>query len=334
MFFFSEIMFFDEPFGLGKAPWDKAAVTKEQRKQLLSMFGAVDRSDDSVVVFCCKVELVGEVVECLKDSSWSKSVGPVYWYKRGFNKMATNNQLLNAVECFVVGRKSDRGMRSKVAGMPTDPLHRHNFLECPQLRKYFKCENGDPVNIYEKPGAVIQWFLERFTTPSATIVIVGAGAGGDVMGAIEKGWNVNCVESDEAQVKALSARLRAYQDAHQVAEGRRVRLSQQSPRTPSTPSTVEGSPLKSCPNCDAAIPGRLTNFSLTCRCGNAICNVCCQEVEGAQPPIYLCGDECKEPIEIVETQPDAPVIPVAAVELEQPKTPQDVPDVPLTTEDE
>jgi len=328
------MLYFDEPFGLQKADWDQEAVTKEQRKRQLDMFAAVDRSSDSVVVFCCKASSIGEVMECLRESSWSKAVQPVYWYKKGFNKMATSTQLLNAVECFVVGRKSDRAVRCKVAGMSTDPLLRHNFFELPQLRKYLTSENGEPVNIYEKPGGVIQWFLERFTTPSANIVIVGAGAGGDVMGAIEHGWNVNCVESDKHQVMALSRRLLAYQDAHQVAETRRVRLSQKSPRTPSTPSTVGGSPRKECPNCEAKIPGTLSNFSLTCRCGTTICNVCCQDVEGSDPPIYLCGDDCKEPIEIVETQPAAPVIPVAAVELDLPKTPQPVPDVPLTAEDE
>jgi hypothetical protein len=65
------------------------------------------------------------------------------------------------------------------------------------------------VNQHENPPGVLAAFVDRFGNQGCTILVIGAGAGGDAIGALTQvGATVICLEPDKAQFPHLVARVK------------------------------------------------------------------------------------------------------------------------------
>ena len=142
---------------------------------------------------------------------------PWCWCKSNQNEELVST--VQAVETLLVGtytdtrtttrmeRKWDGASRNKEW---KNPLKRHNFLSFPNLTasQRLKDDKGKVVNQHEKPPRLIYEFLDRMLQSSMNVLIIGAGSGGDVVGALKsKCVDIIALEPDEYQFKCLLSRL-------------------------------------------------------------------------------------------------------------------------------
>ena len=287
------MLYFDLPFGLQKVDWDFDCPTVQQLQNLLGHFSSVDLSNDSVVVFCCRVDQVGVIQSAFKaQRTFSHFITEVFWVKQDFVTAGDSNTLAKTVEVFVTARRSDRSATtSSLRPMSPNPRGRANVIYGPQLRKLYKDAENRVVNQYEKPGYVIQWFIDRFCAPGSNVCVVGAGAGGDVMGALELGHNVVAVENDPRQVNCLAARFLAWsvrpegvsdQNSPAPESGEGYTVSKQDPRQPP----------KACDTCGVNLSASEMGMGHWCACGLAICTVCGDPVPDTDPVRLECKQSC------------------------------------------
>ena len=271
------MLYWDTPFGLREATWDSAEPSEDELKLLLASFNAVDRANDSVVVFCCKWESLGKFKQVLLESSWSTYIQPVCWVKTGFNTMIPPNRLLSSVEFYIMGRKTVLNHSPPVHGLSANPLQRHSVIQAPQLRTYYMHSDGSKVNRYEKPGEIIRWFLSRFCLPQGNVVVVGGGAGGDMIGALEGGWSTHVIEQDPVQVEALQRRIQEWEVvARFEARGRQeqMRLSMSGANLPPRATAPDAAPKQTCKNCLQVLSDDHDQAKHICVCGVEFCKEC------------------------------------------------------------
>ena len=103
--------------------------------------------------------------------------------------------------------------------MGNDPRERHNFIEHPAVTTYLKHPDGTVVNACQKPPELSRWFVGNHIKPGSNVLVIGAGAGGDVFGALEAGANVVAIEKDHQQFVSLGAELCKIAEEENVDEG-------------------------------------------------------------------------------------------------------------------
>ena len=134
-----------------------------------------------------------------------KNVQPLYWYKPGTTVAGDPDALINAMETAVTGVFGNHKPVYDIA-----PKKRHNFLPSPHLLTFQKDTNNKVLNKFEKPTAVWTRILEPHVTAGDSVVVLGAGAGGEVRACIQMGLNVVAVEQDEWQFKHLCSQLQCW----------------------------------------------------------------------------------------------------------------------------
>jgi hypothetical protein len=143
---------------------------------------------------------------------------PWYWYKEGFNQefaqtLNTVEVLLEACYTSVKTKKEPQWMGCERKHFK-NPLNRHNFLSFPSVASRFVDEVGTTVNQHEKPPQLLYEFLRRFSQVATNVLIIGAGSGGDVVGALKSQCSsIVALEPDAKQYKNLVRRLRLLQAA-------------------------------------------------------------------------------------------------------------------------
>jgi hypothetical protein len=75
------------------------------------------------------------------------------------------------------------------------------------MRNYLLDDKAKRINPCQKPTYLFKQMLEWFCRPGDAVVIVCAGAGGEVVAGLEFGVHVHAFETDEVQLKALSGSL-------------------------------------------------------------------------------------------------------------------------------
>ena len=83
---------------------------------------------------------------------------------------------------------------------------RHNLLVGPNVNARLMNDQA-PVNRHEKPAWITRLLAASFCSPGDTVLVLGAGAGGDAVGLLAAGMNVIGLENDPAQFPFLSGRI-------------------------------------------------------------------------------------------------------------------------------
>jgi predicted RNA methylase len=192
-------LYWDPPYGVTKQHWDKQII-KGDVNHIMRQFAAAQKGTSSVVFFLHKPTDSKLVKDIFTEAHYQEAAN-IFWHKTGHQTQTPVSAYTSSVEMGTIAFKPSRQQCNWT--MSTDPRDRHNHIEIPSVTTYTKDEANDPINLCEKPPALSKWIISNHVAPGGTVLIIGAGSGGDVMGALQAGVNVVAVERDEQQFKSL-----------------------------------------------------------------------------------------------------------------------------------
>jgi hypothetical protein len=136
----------------------------------------------------------------------------MFWQKPGFNQ--ANVSMLNTVETIGITKFHGTGKYPHCIAWPTteqyfkNPINRSNFLSIKAPTKRLKNQDKKIVNQHEKPPELFFQIHRRLGERNSTVLIIGAGSGGDVIGAIPcKQTIIIALEPDRNQFPHLVSRI-------------------------------------------------------------------------------------------------------------------------------
>lgn len=212
----------DPPFGKKVAVWDDKVFDRGDWKSMLQdVLHLADRRPFTIASYC-QPEMYQDIYQVLQECGfWG--VGSYYWVKTDTNQCGSPSQFLNAVQMLIVGYSSKEHMLLQ-KGMPDDPRSRLNVRFAHGVRNPAKhSDSGRVINTTEKPGEIALYFCNMFLRGLRTqrALFLGSGAGGDVLGALQGGYNVIYIDKDPDQQSQLALRIltKKQQMEHQQKEG-------------------------------------------------------------------------------------------------------------------
>jgi hypothetical protein len=204
------LLIYDTPWGTLRAlgtidniEWD-IQVTIEGLKNVFKQVEALNTQDDYTVAIYSKPMDIHIVTECLQNRGFA-NITYLYWHKTDHNTPTPNVKYTSSVEIIVLGFKT--AIQKCFVNLPNNPIHRHNFIECKAVSARLKDEYGQDCNPTEKPWALANHLASSHCAPGDTVLVVGAGAGGDMFGAAQAGRTVIAVEKDDRQFRILCKQM-------------------------------------------------------------------------------------------------------------------------------
>ena len=205
----------DSPYGVTDENWDKA-WTKSDLTLILKQVAAQNAAQEWAACFFHEPRQTEMFLDVLDDNRYKEPVH-LYWHKLDHASQTPVNQFTSSVEKAILAFYPSR--QKCTVNLATNPKHRHNFFECPQVTKKYKDSTGRIANPCQKPSDVSAWVIGSVCMPGSTVLVIGPGAGGgEVLGALFKGCNVVAVEKDEYQFTQLQSHLLQVKDAIRKAE--------------------------------------------------------------------------------------------------------------------
>ena len=194
-------------------------VTDRDLDTIGKQFDAINTATEYVAIMMHKTTDSTLVTEHLTQRSFTH-ICPFFWYKDGHITSGPPTGLHRAVEIGHIGYYPN--YNDCHTNLPDNPLLRHNFISCPSVTSLTKDSRNEPINVTEKPPAICEWLLKMLCPASSTVLIVGTGACGDVMGAVSARVNVVGVEVDKAQYLASRVHLEKLRDSFEAADKARL----------------------------------------------------------------------------------------------------------------
>ena len=240
----------------------------------------------------------------------------LFWYKGSKHTApAQVRSYVSTVEMMTIGffpNKASAGWSVDV-----DPRKRHNFIQQAGPRVYVKTTSGEVLNQAQKPRFLMNKMVSEHVPLGGNVLVVGAGAGGDVMGALDAGCNVVAVESNALQYSYLQATLqKEVRRLGEQEEERRLALEEEvvpgtqdlssQPASSSQPgsmnSTADETKLVDCLECGEtnAPSGLLERVCIQCEIKGPMCERCSVQVPGSDE--WLC--QTHAPADLQNTQPE------------------------------
>ena len=254
---------FDAPYG--KLTVENSGITwdtlflRAELEQVLRQFEAVQENNVWYSALNCDVEQAGLVMEVLKAAGYVH-ITPIFWHKTGQTSTTTRRQFTRAVEMVIVGCKTRGDGSIPFTNMEVNPENRHNLVTGPPLRQYLKHPDGSKVNPTQKPPYLFKWIHSRLGTPGLPMVIMGSGAGGEVVACVELGVSVVAIEQDLKQVQALHTHLITFEasvrqvEADDEAKAKRVMAADAKKAAVARGKALEEAHSDSAPVLAAAVP--------------------------------------------------------------------------------
>ena len=82
-----------------------------------------------------------------------------------------------------------------------------NIQTFPAVRKFFQNVENEPVNKYQKPAQLCQWFIRHYSTPGSLCLDLMAGSGSFSVACAYNGRHSIAFEMDREQEKLLVERM-------------------------------------------------------------------------------------------------------------------------------
>ena len=205
-------MEFDTPYNILESEDWEHQITSVELQTIINQVSVSQNplNHPNTAIFWHKPEDTSIVMDALRDTKYQEMTH-FFWHKTGHTSVAQARDYVKSVEMATIGFYPNR--RACYINHPSDPRSRHNFLELPHITHFAKDAENKKVNPAEKPPELAAHFCEHHIPAGGTILIVGAGAGGSVFGALKSGVNVVAVESDEFQFKFFSSTFLAKSQA-------------------------------------------------------------------------------------------------------------------------
>ena len=204
---FLDIGLFDIPFGYGIRPWDVLIDQRYMNLIVKRMAQLMEKDACSIIIYCRWDHT--EMVKKSMEANHFLDAEVLHVYKTNQNTAGNPTDFIHASETVVFASRNGRQQNPKLFDSK-NPQMRHNLFMVPSNRDS-KLKNGDNVfvNPTEKPHLSGYLFAQLFCNPGASVLVVGAGAGGDVLGLASnpKVTKIIAIEKDPIQFKELSQHL-------------------------------------------------------------------------------------------------------------------------------
>eukprot|EP00457_Paulinella_chromatophora_P009007 gb/GEZN01009058.1/.p1 GENE.gb/GEZN01009058.1/~~gb/GEZN01009058.1/.p1 ORF type:complete len:192 (-),score=59.58 gb/GEZN01009058.1/:122-697(-) len=92
--------------------------------------------------------------------------------------------------------------------LKANPLLRHNIVQIPINKTKVKDSNGEVVNPFEEPPQLTKKLMRMFMSPGKTAIVVCAGVGSEIIGALQAGVSIVATECDPTQFLHCKARVK------------------------------------------------------------------------------------------------------------------------------
>ena len=296
-------MCFDTPYNLLDYPWDHQ-ITQQELVNIMSQFAVSQRTHNNpcVVAMYHKPRDTDIVMSAMEDCQYQE-FEHIFWYKTESHSAPTPvKSYTNSVEMMTLGFFPAKNKCHW--NVPKDPRHRHNLLVA-KSPEYVKERNGQVLNQSQKPRELMKEIVVNHVPMGGHVLVVGAGAGGDVLGALNAQVNVVAVESDghqfnflkttldkeltlateETDVKASEADEKAGTDPSK--EGEAAVSTQQKQGAQSGIGSVAAAKCIDCGSTNAPA-GDLKRECVECDIKGPLCADCSIQVPGSED--WLCHD--------------------------------------------
>jgi hypothetical protein len=214
------------------AAWDMFVWTCKFLKDLLEMEQGCNTIENRVFAMVIPPEMFPSYKEVFISCGW-KDVHYMIWHKTGHNTTGVNCYIY-ACEMILVAYKRTKAKCNWFFASNPNPTLRHNFIEMPAVTDKAKYADGTLVNIHEKPPELCQFFCNNHCKPGDNVLVLGAGSGADIIGALRADCNVVAIEQDPKQHSYFSLRL-AEEKAKRATEANEGLESDQELDEPKSP---------------------------------------------------------------------------------------------------
>ena len=201
---YSDLVIFDIPWGMMEAAWD-VQMTLDQLVGVIRQVGVCqDHLDNNFTFVIWHQPTDTKMVHDAFKSENYKNITDFYWHKEGHKGNQIQRVLTPAIECATIAHYKSLN-DCTVRNMPPDPRQRHNLITVPHITSFALDASQKKINAAEKPRPLAQFFVDHYCPQGGNVLVIGAGAGGDVFGALDGGANVVAVERDLVQFNAFPA---------------------------------------------------------------------------------------------------------------------------------
>jgi hypothetical protein len=262
------------PYGVTSEGWD-VKWTKEDLNLILRQIVSVNKSTNFVCVFFHAHEDSGMVQDVFASFGGFKNITNFCWLKPNQRTPTPIFQYTNAYEVATVVYYG--GAKDCVNKLNPDVAERPNYVCIPAVTDKFKDKTGAVINPCQKPGELIGFFIVNHCLPESTILVVGAGGGGDVLGCLQHQQDVVAVEKDRSQFNNLYTSLMSFQLQEQaaVAKKQQEQRKQEKALAKAQPKTSES-------------PEPSSNVSESSTSTTYTCSGCLQSI--TNEPLRQCFD--------------------------------------------
>ena len=160
------------------------------------------------------------------------------------------------------------------------------------------------ANLHEKPPENMRVLMANHSSPGNWVLVLGAGAGGEVLGAINAGLNVDAIERDARQFEGLRARLTQMQvdqdrklaDAEQKSSASNAKKKARAAKNGDEPGTPvdeesEDSRSSNCVSCGVA-PAKGKSLAMCSTCNVPIHTGCMVSLGSGSDEVKGCSEVC------------------------------------------
>jgi hypothetical protein len=168
--------------------------------RIIKQVQAANNNANYFIFFWHSPQQTEMVMNALKKNSFQE-MQHIYWYKSNHFTPTPVSSYTSSVEMATIGFYVCR--KNVPWNVSTDARKRHNHITLPTLTNYEKDAAGEKVNNCQKPPGLMKWICGNHCAPNSTVLVIGPGAGGEVLGAVSAGCNVVAIESDERQFDCL-----------------------------------------------------------------------------------------------------------------------------------
>jgi hypothetical protein len=213
---FVDMFLADLPYGVlpvSVAPWERK-VPADEVTTIMRQADAIQLHQASIFTFYHCPYDTSMFMDCLVSRNFQE-LQHLYWHKTNQVAQTHVSKYTNAVEGMVMGFFPNGS--ANLWSMDPDPRKRHNFIDVPSVSTLHKRPDGTAINVTQKPQQIAKWICDHHVPPGGNVMIIGAGAGGDMLGAIDAGCDVSGIERDEEQFVCLQKVLLERQ-ALEIAE--------------------------------------------------------------------------------------------------------------------
>ena len=287
---FTALLIWDTPYGIGHEEWDTAPLTEEEIKSVLTQFKAVNSRDSFHLFFWVHWNQLALYSDCLSNAGYS-SITPVCWYKNDQNVVGPPGNWTHAFEIGIHAVYRGSSGNALINYMSANPLERHNIIIGPNLHKYYIHDDTKRVNAHQKPDYLMQNICTKFCRPGEHVVVLGAGAGGEVRGALRAGCSVFAMEKDQRQFTWLCQHLLTLDTIlAQEIEAEKKKRAAQGLGDDDDEEDGDSSGQPSCPSCGCSVDQQLQDCP---ECESKSCSKCCTSFRSV-PGASFCSNECYE----------------------------------------